>query len=76
VHALDTHRDDEHLADAYLDVTLPRAYREIYWPRCLRAMGNIRQRTAEQELDRLADLDCLHVLQQLGEAVIISEGRP
>jgi hypothetical protein len=51
-------------ADEYLDLTLPRPYRELYFPRNLRASGIVEHRTAADELDRRA---ALAIVQGLAE---------
>jgi hypothetical protein len=55
-------------ADELLTVTLPRPYREIFFPRNLRASGIVERRTAGDELDRRAALATLQDLRDFREA--------
>lgn len=54
------------LADAYMDSTLPRKWRQWYWPRHLRGGGLVRETTAEDELQRRLDLEWLKGCRVLG----------
>jgi hypothetical protein len=54
-------------ADEYLDRTLPRVYRELYYPRNLRASGIVERRTAADELDRRAALAIVADLREIRE---------
>ena len=56
-----------HLADEYTESTIPRCYRDLYWPVKLRALGQCRRITAEQCLDKHLDLQLLREIRNLGE---------
>jgi hypothetical protein len=58
-------RAGEILADQLVDVTLPRVYRDLFYPRNMRAAGQCRKVTAEQRLEIIADLDLLAILRGL-----------
>jgi len=67
VNRLDVERPEEVLADQYLDSILPRAFREIYWPRNLRATGQVVRRTATDERERRFQLDFVRVCRSIRE---------
>ena len=56
---------EEAMADAYLDATLPRRFRDLFFPRNLRAMGQCRQRTATDEAERRFRLELVRALAEL-----------
>ena len=58
---------EEVLADEFLDASLPRPYRELYWPNRLRAVGQCRRVTAQQELDRRHLLHLVRGLVDVGK---------
>jgi hypothetical protein len=51
--------------DAYHERQLPQRYREVMFPRNLRAAGQCRKITPEQEAARLLDLALLRAIQEL-----------
>jgi len=55
------------LADEYLESTLPRCYRDLYWPVKLRATGQSRKVMAEQALDTHLNLQLLREIRSLGK---------
>jgi hypothetical protein len=63
------HTEDDasvHLVDEYLERSLPKVYRRLYWPVKLRAVGQCRRVTPEAMLDRRLALDLLAALRQIG----------
>jgi hypothetical protein len=55
------------LADEYIESTVPRCYRDLYWPVKLRAISQCRLVTPEQRLDAHLDLQLLREIRNLGE---------
>jgi hypothetical protein len=53
--------------DAYMEGTMPRTYRNLYWPRKLRATGLCEKVTPEKALDSLYTLNLIRGLRQLRE---------
>ena len=64
VDALAVHAEEEALADLYLNESLPTWARQLHWPGKLRACGQCKQISAEDELRRRHDL---HMVRGLGE---------
>lgn len=64
---LDVERPEERLADDYLTATLPTAFAEVYRADRLITTSAVRPLTVEQELDRLAELDLLRLIQAAGK---------
>ena len=56
---------DAHLQDAIIDINLPKRYREIHVPNLSRAAGQVKKRTVDDELRRLARLDLLREIQEV-----------
>lgn len=54
-------------ADEYLESTLPRCYRELYWPIKLRASGQCKKVTPEQALNTHLEMHLLREIRNLGE---------
>jgi hypothetical protein len=61
-----TNPANANLADEYLESTIPRCYRDLFWPIKRRAMGQCRKVTAEQRLDAHLDLQLLREIQSWG----------
>lgn len=71
VNMLDVDPEQEHLAELYAEHCLPQVYRELFYPNKVRATGQVRKVSAEAELQRRADLDVLHGLRELANAVLL-----
>lgn len=67
--ATDGGHEAEQTADELLYATLPRNYRDLYFPRHLRAMGNCERRTAGDEIDRRCALATLADLRDFQESL-------
>jgi len=64
-HRLDT--NDIELQESYLESTLPKWAKEMFWPVNLRTRDVPIKRTVEQEKERLLDVEILNGLQQFKE---------
>jgi len=78
-----TSPDTGKLADEYIDATIPPAYREVCRPGNLRAVGQCRKVTAEDEIDRRHALHLVRGLLDIGReparepiTVSVKENRP
>jgi hypothetical protein len=57
--------ETEATADEYLDATLPKAFKELFYPVKLQAVGQCRRLTVEDEVNRRTTLAVLRELRNL-----------
>lgn len=67
--------EGEQLADEYLDLTLPRRFRQVYWPGLLRAADTVRTVTPSDVAWREWELELLHAIQGFDLQPTTTEGR-
>ena len=57
----------EVLAEEYVELTIPRSYREVYWPSYRRAVEQVRKTTPEDIMRRKYDVELLRAILALGD---------
>lgn len=68
LHVEDERGDLSTRIDEYLTETLPRPYRELYWPSKRRKVGNVECVTPERALDTLRDLAVIRQVRSVEES--------
>jgi len=70
-----TSPEGEQLADEYMELCLPPRYREVYWPRNLRASEMVRTVTPEDIAYREWQLEMLQAISNAGRILRSDDGK-